>query len=160
MASSKPPPTSAWTTAVKPTSSYSPSSVGASTSYAAPLLDTFDEKGSGKDETNNIGGDGVSATTKAWARDLPSEEDQLRMINEMNGDDGWNTVQKGRKGKTKAGNITATNSESSDGGIASASNGLSNPLSERSGDMESSHITNGYGSAAPSNPNDSDWAVV
>lgn len=160
MASSKPPVSNAWATPVKPTSSYGPSSAAAPTSYAAPLLDTFDKYGSSKAETSENGGGGVSAVTKAWERDLPSEEDQLRMINEMNGDDGWNTVQKGKKGKTKVGNITATNSESSDGGIASASNGLSNPLSERSGDMEGLNITNGYGSSAPSNPNDSDWAVV
>lgn len=123
-AASKAPITNAWTTPIQPTNIHSPSTAAASTTYAAPLLDTFDKENS---------------TTKAWERDLPSEEDQMRMIKEMNGEGGWKTVEPRRKRKNTAGSGTATSSgETSEAG--------------------SGPVPVVFGAAG--HPNDSDWAVV
>jgi len=122
-AAAKAPITNAWTTPIQPTSIHDPSSAIAPTTYAAPLLDTFDK------ETSAI---------KAWERDLPSEEDQMRMIKEMNGEGGWKTVDRRRKRKDTAGSSTATSSgETSEAGSGPAP------------------VVGGAG-----HPNDSDWAVV
>lgn len=160
MTSSKPPTTNAWPTAAKPTGTHESSSAATSTSDVAPLLDTFDKNGPVKAATNGSQGEYISTAAKAWQRDLPSEEDQIRMLNEMNEDHGWNTVQNGRKRRNKRGNSTATNTESSDGSMASGTNGRFDPLSERSGNTTGSNVAVGYGSSVPSHPNDSDWAVV
>jgi len=122
-AAAKAPITNAWTTPVQPTSIHNPSPAIASTTYAAPLLDTFDKE---------------TSATKAWERDLPSEEDQMRMIKEMNGEGGWKTVDRRRKRKDTAGSGTATSSgETSEAGSGPAP------------------VVGGAG-----HPNDSDWAVV
>lgn len=122
-AAAKAPVTNAWTTPVQPTSIHNPSTAIASTTYAAPLLDTFDKE---------------TSATKAWERDLPSEEDQMRMIKEMNGEGGWKTVDRRRKRKDTAGSGTATSSgETSEAGSGPAP------------------VVGGAG-----HPNDSDWAVV
>lgn len=87
---SQAPLSNAWTKSgdVAPTSSSTFNGHGA-------LLDTFDE-------TKNHKGNGTSKDT-VWERELPSEEEQLRILNEMEGNDGWNTVAKSGKAKKKAG---------------------------------------------------------
>lgn len=96
MASSKPPPTNAW---AKPADSSVPIATEAASSNDM-LLDTFDEPAaaaSGAQRPTNE----TSAGQKAWNRDLPSEEEQMRMLNDLD-NDGWNTVEKNGKGKRKA----------------------------------------------------------
>ena len=99
LAVSAPPATNAWK---KPAEGQNASveSTAASDNGNGTLLDTFDEpdKSTGtimKTEVNR-----TTATQKAWDRDVPSEEEQMRMLSELD-DDGWNTVQKGGKAKKK-----------------------------------------------------------
>ena len=135
LAPSKPPSTSAWS---KPATEPTATSGSAALVNGASLLDTFDENA--KPGTSNAGG----ASTKAsWAEDLPSEEEQLRILNEMNGKSEWNTVEKGRKKKAKAPstNGDVPGSESSDAGSAPKYN------------PNLPYALTGH-------PNDSDWAVV
>ena len=66
------------------------------------LLDTFEQNGA-TENTNHTQYPQASAAQKAWSSDLPSEEDQMRMLDEMEGGVGWNTVQKKPKRKTKKG---------------------------------------------------------
>ena len=93
---SKPPTSSAWT---KPAEGAAPVVAPAATASGShlPLLDTFDEpvKTTPKTEVN-----GTTATQKTLNNDMPSEEEQLRMLGEMD-DNGWNTVEKGGKSKKR-----------------------------------------------------------
>ena len=135
LASSKPPGNTAWS---KPAAGQTTSSGSAASVKDTPLLDTFEENV--KPDTKDV--DGVSAKV-SWADDLPSEEEQFRILNEMNGNSEWNTVEKGRKKKAK---VPATNgdvpgSESSDAGSAPKYN------------PNLPYALTGH-------PNDSDWAVV
>ena len=65
------------------------------------LLDTF-EGTNGSASSNNASKGNGNSGNKLWGRDLPSEEEQMRILNEMDNNDGWNTVEKGGKGKKKA----------------------------------------------------------
>jgi len=47
-----------------------------------------------------------STDEKVWEKDVPSEEEQIRLINEMDSDDTWMTVPKS-KGKKKATTVTS-----------------------------------------------------
>ena len=62
------------------------------------LLDTYEDT-----PTLNLNpphpANDTSADRKAWNNDLPSEEDQIRMISEMDSDNAWSTVAKGGKKK-------------------------------------------------------------
>ena len=97
LATFKAPTASVWAKPMeKPTSESARSSLNSSTL----LLDTFNNpekpaKGSTENESN-----GTTATPRAWNGDIPSEEEQLRMLSEAD-DNGWNTVQKGGKAKKK-----------------------------------------------------------
>ena len=155
--SAKPPATPAWTTA-KPKQSEPVARAEDSAGANLPLLDTFDDRnGAGEHDTTNArptGVNGVSSASKsagsrpAWDRDLPSEEEQMRMLKEMN-DGGWSTVPKGKKNKKKAGgaNGNSTGNESSE--------------NDRAGQNVFAQTfeapTNVNGSVQAS---DSDWAVV
>ena len=110
MGASKPPSSSAWS-----------SSAGAATEAEAPpppstnepLLDTFEEDTSNANSSANgvtSSGDGMSVDEKAWNRDIPSEEEQLRLINEMDSDNAWSTVPSGKSKKKSgaAGTLTGT----------------------------------------------------
>lgn len=70
-----------------------------------PLLDTFGRADAAPADTASGGtpvqSSGARSSSAAWDRELPSEEDQMRMIREM---EGWNTVAKGRKGRRNSGN--------------------------------------------------------
>lgn len=96
---SKPPTTSVWT---KPNGE----AVSSSSSVAeinSTLLDTFDENTSSAVKTipQEHGGNSVAASSKVWEREMPSEEEQMRLLNEMDGNDGWSTVKKATKSKKK-----------------------------------------------------------
>ena len=72
-----------------------------------PLLDTFDDsQSSGNGAASNSGLDAnesspqaASTSTFTSNTDLPSEEEQLRIISEMDGDNAWSTVNKGGKSR-------------------------------------------------------------
>ncbi len=69
------------------------------------LLDTFDD---GPKPTANSHDrhqqDSTPADMKASRNDVLSEEEQLRILSEMEGDGGWNTVKAGKKRKPATGN--------------------------------------------------------
>ena len=97
LGTSKAPTTSAW---AKPMEKTTSESTGSPSNSSGLLLDTFDSpqndaKSSTKAETN-----GTTVTPKTWNNEIPSEEEQLRMLSEAD-DNGWNTVQKGGKAKKK-----------------------------------------------------------
>ena len=98
---SNPPSTNAW-------SSSSGTAIGPERQPPASnneaLLDTFEETTSNANSnTNGLNGSGnnISVNEKAWNRDLPSEEEQMKLINDMESDNAWSTVPSG-KGKKKA----------------------------------------------------------
>jgi len=97
---SMPPTANAWsqpTEAAVPTSSHTAKSPNANGS----LLDTFDESSSKSVMRSAVADNNDSAEDrKNWDQDIPSEEEQMRMLSEMD-DDGWNTVQKGGKATKK-----------------------------------------------------------
>lgn len=95
LGSSKPPISNAWT---KSGEDVPPPSV---TGDNGTLLDTFETKNGSASNNNAYRGNGASED-KVWERDLPSEEEQMRILNEMDSNDGWNTVEKSGKGKKKA----------------------------------------------------------
>lgn len=97
-----PPTSNAWSPSAAPkaSSAQAPSNTnGAGTNGS--LLDTFDENT--KPASSAAGVNGHTQNQKSWQKDMPSEEEQMRMLSKME-DDGWNTVQKG--GKTKKKNTT------------------------------------------------------
>lgn len=106
---SKPPVSNAWTKSGDDT--VVPASLVAPAANSA-LLDTFDET---KESPGSIrGGQDESTKKKVWEHDLPSESEQLRILNEMDGNDGWNTVEKSGKAKRKAANQSEKAGESED----------------------------------------------
>lgn len=72
---------------------------------SSQLLDTFDEaeaKTSPDQSGINGGANNVSKGANSWQRDLPSEEEQMKRISELDSDNAWSTVGKGGKGKKKS----------------------------------------------------------
>ncbi|MCJ1273538.1 hypothetical protein MMC21_001331 [Puttea exsequens] len=71
------------------------------------LLDTFEDVPEAvpeqiqKNAESNDGANGTSTDDKAWENGLPSEEEQMRRISEIDSDNAWTTVPKGKKGKKK-----------------------------------------------------------
>lgn len=127
-----------------------------------PLLDTFEPKA-----TTNSRPSASSGTS--WERDLPSEEEQMRLAM---ADSGWNTVEKGKKGKKKT-----TSAEPEAVSAKEAPDVQSLPLTDTSNTSRSNTMStdndlkpNGLGASAVtvdymrgdigSHPQDSDWAVV
>lgn len=97
---SMPPTTNAWSQPTEAAASNG-SHTAESPNVNGSLLDTFDESSSKSGmhsavaDTNDSAGD-----RRNWEKDIPSEEEQMRMLSEMD-DDGWNTVQKGGKATKK-----------------------------------------------------------
>jgi len=112
---SKPPAKSAWTS--------TSTSVGVDSKKEAAenvsLLDTFDSSNRSEDASldgptsSSTSDTGNSKSTHQWEQDLPSEEEQMRIIKEQEDDAGWNTVGKSRK-KKKATDSEVSGNESSD----------------------------------------------
>ncbi|KAI9845339.1 MAG: hypothetical protein M1837_004961 [Sclerophora amabilis] len=152
---SKPPASSAWGDSTKPSTGVSRPQPPTVLANGAPLLDTFDQEESVGQTRNDaspaITKNGNSSFNRRedsgeiWDPDLPSEEDQMRMINEMDDQAGWNTVPKGKKSKKKGGDV----SESTSG----------KPSSEldRKDERNAPALFSGKAFA---NAGDSDWAVV
>ena len=159
-----------------------------------PLLETFDPNQSPSQEPQagaehpgraNAGSTGTSIdsngtrTSSIWDREIPSEEDQMRMLQEMEGGAGWNTVPKGRRGKrTKTGPESsesedpngrgpggATASGSDDGAnipVSAATTATTTTTSKarQPGIVAKSASDVMNGSVRPAHPADSDWAVL
>ncbi|KAI9827489.1 MAG: hypothetical protein M1832_004839 [Thelocarpon impressellum] len=136
--STRAPASSAWAAADKP-AGQAPTPGRAD----VPLLDTFEVR----KDTGAANGVKKAGSGPAWDRDLPSEEEQMRLISEMN-DGGWSTVPKGKKGskqKPSVSNGSATGTSGSDNAevAPTAAFGIT-PIGG-----------NGHVQAS-----DSDWAVV
>ncbi|EKG19382.1 hypothetical protein MPH_03245 [Macrophomina phaseolina MS6] len=131
------------------------------TNGSGALLDTFDNNSS------NLAASGTSAT---WERDLPSEEEQLRLAME---DSTWSTVEtKGKKSKKKPAQaepeaepyavktpevrslpLTETTN-------TSRSNTMSSDVEVANNLQASADISDYIQGQVGSHPQDSDWAVV
>lgn len=82
----------------------------AATTTTAALLDTFDETPSvTSTQTKESKPASSGSTEKSWAQDLPSEEEQMRMLNAINSDDDWTTVPSKKEKKAKQGNKSGDN---------------------------------------------------
>ena len=101
MGIAKPPSTNAWS---DPTSAPIRSEAPPTTLKNGPLLDTLeDSKPTIESSTirTNGSGDKTVVDGKTWNRGLPSEEEQIRLMNEMDSDNAWSTVPSG-KGKKRS----------------------------------------------------------
>ncbi|KAG8533470.1 uncharacterized protein KY384_002253 [Bacidia gigantensis] len=106
LGSSQPPAKNAWSTTT------SNGGNNNTTKKAAPpqhtdLLDTFEDVTTGA----NAPAAGKSTSNGMSYGSLPSEEEQISMLKELDSDNGWNTVAKG--GKKKRPNVPASEDESS-----------------------------------------------
>ena len=97
LGTSKAPSASVW---AKPMEKTSLESTGPSYNSSELLLDTSDNPGKFASSSMDTKTKGTTANPKAWNSDMPSEEEQLKMLSEAD-DKGWNTVQKGGKAKKK-----------------------------------------------------------
>ncbi|KAI9839885.1 MAG: hypothetical protein M1819_000077 [Sarea resinae] len=166
LAPSSTPTTSAWAAQARVADDNVSATAGTPTAGHSPLLDTFDHDEGNSTSANDLASNGTSATTvsNAWERDLPSEEDQMRMLTEINQEAGWNTVPKGRKGKKN--NSKSGDSDSNDAAkpVAISNGNAKQYISKPDGSESSSSWGASNGPSAPTewvpNPNDSDWAVV
>ena len=104
------PSTSVWN---KPASAGSEPTRAATQQSSIPLLDTFEDAPTTGLNPHSTNGEanGTSVHKKVWNNDLPSEEEQMRMITEMDSDNAWSTVAKGGKRKKKSSAATPANKE-------------------------------------------------
>ncbi|KAL9121699.1 MAG: hypothetical protein Q9187_001739 [Circinaria calcarea] len=95
---SKPPATNRWAPPSTDSESAQPTPEASGNSSRASLLDTFEEssKPAVPDSRDGRLNGKASAEKKLWEHDMPSEEEQMRMLTELNGD-GWQTVEKPKK---------------------------------------------------------------
>ncbi|KAL1642446.1 hypothetical protein SLS58_005520 [Diplodia intermedia] len=125
------------------------------------LLDTFDN------EPSNLTASGTSTT---WERDLPSEEEQLRLAM---ADSTWSTVEtKGKKGKKKTAQAEPETEQYAvktpevrslpltETTNTSRSNTMSSDVEPTNGLKGSADISDYIQGQVGSHPQDSDWAVV
>lgn len=110
---SKPPVSNAWTKSGDETTVPISSTTPAANNT---LLDTFDETREPAGRVHE--GQNTSTKDKAWEHDLPSESEQLRILNEMDSNDGWNTVEKSGKAKRKAVSQSEKAGESEDRNVS------------------------------------------
>ncbi len=173
------PSNNAWSAAVPTAKTLVTNGSGTSrpTSYLqdTQLLDTFDHDGVSTTSSNEPTTNTTSPETapSTLDQDHPSEETQIQMLNEMNGDAGWNEVTiKGKKGKrkTQAPDILAESSgkETNLHGTASASDLMNGGLKTTTSAPKKNSAFNGYAalelatgytSGTKGHPEDSDWAV-
>ena len=102
--------TDAWN---KPANAATKSTGPATEQSSVSLLDTFEDTPtiSLNPPSTNGGPNSSSVDEKVWNNDLPSEEEQMRMITEMDSDNAWSTVAKGGKSKKKLSAKTLANKE-------------------------------------------------
>ncbi|KAH0555954.1 hypothetical protein GP486_006104 [Trichoglossum hirsutum] len=125
-------------------------------------LDTFDDNHNARADDSSSAKDTL---TNSWERDLPSEEEQMRLLNEM-GDGGWNTVSGTKKGKKKgaigSGHTSNESGPEKQVEITKRAGPIKGPSTSKSANLDvwgygnvTPHITRkGAGADA-----DDDWAV-
>ncbi|KAI9842995.1 MAG: hypothetical protein M1838_002897 [Thelocarpon superellum] len=160
--SAKVPASSAWSSTQGPPNGNHVRAALSSTASNAPLLDTFVPEavpaprpnGTANGATNGLK-PAEAPTGRIWDRDLPSEEEQMRMIQEMN-DGGWSTVPKGKKSKSKSKRAPVTPAGTN--GHSTANESSENErVDEGARTPSTGEPISGVGNAHVS---DSDWAVV
>ncbi|DAA72732.1 TPA_exp: Uncharacterized protein A8136_5458 [Trichophyton benhamiae CBS 112371] len=106
-----PPSANAWASSsnLTPTTNGNTTGNGTSTkpSSAMPLLDTF-EPAPAQPTPTQAGGE-----RKQWTKDLPSEEEQMRMLNSLSSENEWTTVSNRKKEKRSKGMAESTSEASS-----------------------------------------------
>jgi hypothetical protein len=169
VASSPAPASNAWTE-VKKSAAAAPAQTSVPVNDNA-LLDTFEQSAVPTTTSGAAGTSKPSATGTTWGREVPSEEEQMRMINEMEEDSSWNTVPKGRKGKKKNVDAGEAAGNESNAEAPAVQPPASAPAEEKKAANDSNpyaSLTNGSTDTLPKpasyttnrHPNDSDWAVV
>lgn len=98
---SAPPTTNAWSKPAGSVESKAPAAALPVSNSNGPLLDTFEENPKTSPSSSATEADGSTANRKPVEQDIPSEEEQMKMLSEID-DDGWNTVVKGGKAKRKS----------------------------------------------------------
>ncbi|KAF3480212.1 uncharacterized protein GIQ15_05559 [Arthroderma uncinatum] len=103
----------AWESAPSPTpaATLAPATNGNSTKPSTiPLLDTFEPS---QPTPKPTAGDKKSSTKTPWAKDLPSEEEQMRMLNTLSSENEWTTVSNRKKEKRSKANAESMSEASS-----------------------------------------------
>ncbi|KAI9886554.1 MAG: hypothetical protein M1823_001666 [Watsoniomyces obsoletus] len=186
MVSSKPVGPSPWTTSSGTATGNNQNEIatGGAVLDQQPLLDTFDRAPATASNSTNQGTGGPSTRTSVdssgtqpssiWDRDMPSEEDQMRMLQEMEDGAGWSTVLKGKKNnkKSKGSDGRANGNETSEsetkdhpavgngGGDVRQQENAKPTIKATSGGGTGMDSSNSNGFTRPAHPGDSDWAVL
>ncbi|KAK2880071.1 hypothetical protein FQN49_000585 [Arthroderma sp. PD_2] len=101
------PPPNAWASSSTPAADLGAPTNGTSTQPSVapmPLLDTFEPSQS---TPKQAAGEKKSSTKTPWAKDLPSEEEQMRMLNTLSSENEWTTVSNRKKEKRGKNNANA-----------------------------------------------------
>lgn len=131
-----PPATNAWS---KPSANVTKPQQAPSTVTNDQLLDTFDDNAAAVPDRSNGAQDVSAADRKAWPNEVPSEEEQLRLLSEMDGSGGWNTVSKGGRKKKLATNgkeherrMSATSASMTDHSTSTSEDAMTAPTPSQS----------------------------
>ena len=109
-AKSKQPAPDAWKKSLSDTTNGVKPAAPAPAPAPSGLLDTFDEAPSvTSTQTKESKPASSGSTEKSWARDLPSEEEQMRMLNTINSESEWTTVPTKKEKKVKQANKSGDN---------------------------------------------------
>ena len=123
---SAPPTTNVWSKPAGSVESKAPAAVPVSNANG-PLLDTFEENPQASLRSGATEANGSTANRNPVEQEIPSEEEQMKMLSEIDDDDGWNTVVKGGKAKKKnKAPIHGVETESSAAGVNMNDNGQVN----------------------------------
>ncbi|TKA68921.1 hypothetical protein B0A49_05897 [Cryomyces minteri] len=169
VAPSKAPTTSAWAAQVASRAVGSAPSAAAPTAVAehTSLLDTFDQDSTASSSGVITNGTSVTSSGTNFERELPSEEEQVALIDKMSEDAGWNTVAKGKKQKKKADDLSGNvlDTENNDSGytpkalLASAKPVKANNTAPVNGYATLDLSSGTHGWEGERTMQDSDWAV-
>ncbi|MCJ1236941.1 hypothetical protein MMC14_004925 [Varicellaria rhodocarpa] len=161
---SKPPTNSAWTKQEAKSSAKNINLDPPSTDENGDaLLDTFEDTSVPEVATSNgyRPSNATGLDRKAWEQQLPSEEEQMRLLNEINSD-GWQTVEKPKKRDKLA--TTASTDEDKLGNGKTARTAATAPefTKEDFGKVDDKGYKHGkyLPYADTGHPDDSDWPVV
>ncbi|CAF9935675.1 hypothetical protein IMSHALPRED_010317 [Imshaugia aleurites] len=148
---SQPPSTNVWN---KPADAANDSTGPATKQSSAPLLDTFEDvpKTALNHHSTNGGANSMSVDKNVWNNDLPSEEEQMRMITEIDSDNTWSTVTKGGKGKKKSSGTTPARQDTSTTAASLANSGDNNKknLNSKNNDTSNTMPSTSVGNNATS----------
>lgn len=128
------------------------------TQSSVSLLDTFEDAPTTAPNPRSTNGrvNGMSVDEKAWNNDLPSEEEQMRMITEMDSDNAWSTVAKGGKSKKKSSAATTADKDT----VKSSGNQKKDTLSTTAASLATSSDNNKTNSKANNNNNRTSSAML